>query len=66
MTKKKRKPKYVWMLVSNDKYELPLYVADTAQELADILGIPVINVTSAMSHARRRGNNCKYKKIKVD
>lgn len=66
MKRIKRTPKYIWMQVSNDKYELPLYVADTSQELADILGVPVTNITSAMSHARQRGTNCRYIKIKID
>lgn len=30
---------YIYMMVSDDKYELPLYVADSAQELAEKLGV---------------------------
>lgn len=37
-TKGKRKPYFLWMQVSNDEYELPLYVADTAKELAEFAG----------------------------
>lgn len=29
---------YIYMLVTDDKYELPVYIADTAQELADLAG----------------------------
>ena len=29
---------YLWIKVSNDKYELPLAVGDTAQELANLCG----------------------------
>lgn len=33
--------KYYYMLVTKDKYRLPLIVCDTAQELADIVGVSV-------------------------
>lgn len=36
--------KYLWMAVSNDEYELPLAVADTAEELGKMLGIHRITV----------------------
>ncbi len=63
---KKKKPKYIWMLVTTDKYELPLCVADSSKELAEMVGTNEVNVRTAVAHAKRRGNNCKYKKIKID
>lgn len=33
-----RTPRFLWMEVSNDEYELPLAVADSALELAKVLG----------------------------
>ena len=40
----------VWLRVTKDKYELPEYIADTAEELADMLGI--------RSEERRVGKEC--------
>ena len=31
-------PKYIYMMVTKDKYELPLAVADTAAELSRMVG----------------------------
>lgn len=31
--------KYIWMAVTPDEYELPLAVADTAKELAELVGL---------------------------
>ena len=36
--------KYLWLAVEADKYELPLYVADTAKELAEKFGTTKHNV----------------------
>lgn len=61
----------VWMMVTADKYELPLAVAESCGELADILGV----TRSAISHALEwsgyrksigRNVNRKYVKVKVE
>ena len=39
--------KYLWLAVEADKYELPLYVADTARELAEKFGTTKHNVESS-------------------
>ena len=31
--------KYLWMKVTNDKYQLPLVVADTSSQLAELCGV---------------------------
>ena len=36
--------KYLWIAVDADKYELPLYVADSARELAEKFGTTKHNV----------------------
>lgn len=43
----------MWMKVSDDKYELPVAVADTAAELARILGVRTNVIYSAVSHYER-------------
>lgn len=57
-----RTPRFLWMEVSNDEYELPLAVADSALELAKVLGLKDENsVISSVSRAKRGGYWCKYK-----
>ncbi len=57
----------VYIKKSNDKYELILEMADTAQELADKLGIPVNRIYSSISHARhgRIKRSC-FERIELD
>ena len=40
----------IWMMVSKDKYELPQLVADSAGELAEMIGKPKIQIQSEVSH----------------
>lgn len=64
------KPTYIWMAVTADQYELPLAVADTAPELAKILGISKRAVWQGEHQAcvgiiRNPGKICGYKIIKL-
>lgn len=60
-----RKNGALWVYVTDDKYEFPIYVCDTALELASKLGVSDTAVYSAISHAKRRGFNCRYKRVEV-
>lgn len=44
----------VWMYVTMDKYELPIYVADSAKELAKLVGVRTDLINSAIWHAQKR------------
>jgi len=48
----------LWLKVTNDKYELPLAVADTKRELAEMLGLKKISI--------RKGKSCYIKVICPD
>lgn len=61
-----KRQKTVYMLVTQDKYELPLAVADSVAELAQILGIKQNIISSAISHAKKKGFNSRYVKVIVD
>lgn len=54
------------MLVTTDKYELPLIVADSIAELAREIGRTPTDLYSAMSRARKRGGRCKYVRVEVE
>lgn len=61
-----RRKKAVYMLVTQDKYELPLVVADTVTELARLTGVKRNVISSAMSHAKKKGFKSMYVKVLVD
>lgn len=54
----------MWMKVTRDKYELPVAVAETVYELADMLGVTVNSIYSSMYHFRK-GNtkSTPYRKV---
>lgn len=55
----------LWMKVTNDKYELPIAIAESAYELADMLGINANVIYSQMSHFKAgRTKSCPYIQIK--
>lgn len=43
----------IWMKLTNDKYQLPLIVADSAVELARLCNTTSNNVVSTNSHYRK-------------
>lgn len=54
----------VWMYVTDDKYRLPIYVADTCRELASLLGITHNCIYSHVSKCKKKNKPCRF--IKVD
>ena len=47
--------KYYWMRVTKDKYELPIAVGDTSEELAKLVGVKAVTIRRAIC----RSNECK-------
>ena len=60
----RQKPRWLWMAVSSDRLELPLAVAESAGELAKMLGISVSNVYRSCER-RASGKIKGYKIIKT-
>lgn len=56
----------MWLLVTKDKYEFPIYIEDTAPALAKKCGVSVNRIYSAVSHAQKEGYKCRYIHIKED
>lgn len=54
----------VYMAVTADKYELPIFIANTPKELANILGVSVRNLRDDLYHGRN-GKNKGYRLIKI-
>ena len=54
----------VWLAITADKYELPVYVADTAAELAKIVGISYAAIRSYV-YRQQKGHGFKYIKVEI-
>lgn len=55
---------FVYMRVTNDKYELPVCVRDTLQELAEAVGTTKGTISSEISHAKH-GKRTTYYKVYI-
>ena len=56
----------VWEYVTDDKYELPIYTADSATDLARKMGLSPDSVRSAYCIAKKRGTNTRYRRVVLD
>lgn len=56
----------LWICVSRDKYELPMVVADSVEELATICGVKVQSIRSMISHHKKDGTPTKYYRVEVE
>ena len=65
-TKDKTRQIAVWMLTTTDKYELPIFVADSCAELAAMCNTTSGNIFATIGKAKARGGRCKYVKVLVD
>lgn len=54
------------MIDLSDKYELPLAVADSIQELAKKVNVKPASIHQEISHSKKIGKRCKYIKVRVD
>lgn len=53
------------MAVTPDEYELPLYVSENVNELAEVFNVKPINILSSISH-HRDGRISGRKFIRID
>ena len=57
----------LWMMVSSDKYELPLIVCDSAAELSRIVGVTENTIYSQISRVKAgKRKFCHFVKVRVD
>lgn len=57
----------IWMLVTNDKYELPVCIADTAEELSRLSGFSVNSIRASVAHVKSgRQKSSIFKKIELE
>lgn len=56
----------LWMKVTKDKYELPLIVAASLTELANICGVSKGSISSSIYHNIHDGVKTCYRKVEVE
>lgn len=57
---------YVYMKISNDKYELPMLVANTAKKLAELDGVSEGYVFSEIYRGEKTGCKTQYIRVAID
>lgn len=55
----------VYMAVTEDKYELPVAIADSPSELGELCGCKGQLISSCISHARKRGSRSRFVKVEL-
>lgn len=58
--------KKLYLLVSKDKYELPLAVMDSIPELSKIVGRTENSVRSSVTHYYNDGLWCPFRRVEVE
>lgn len=58
--------KYIYLVVTNDEYELPIYVGDRVKDVARYLKLKPQTVSARFCLSRRvKRNNGKWKVVRV-
>lgn len=59
--------KYIYLKITRDRLELPLFVADTIREMAEHEGKTENNIKSQISkHEHGVNNFCQYRRVPVE
>ena len=58
--------KALYLLVSNDEFELPMCVADNVRELAAMVGCKPKTISAAISHSKQGKRRTRYRRILID
>lgn len=56
----------LWLCTTPDALELPVAVAGSVKELAQMLGVSTESIYSAIWQASRRGGKCIYRRVVLD
>lgn len=56
----------VYMMITKDKFELPLAIADSAEELAKMVGVLPSGVYSGARNAQKGKRKSKYIRVLID
>ena len=56
----------LWICTTPDALELPVAVAGSVKELAQMIGVSTESIYSAIWQASRRGGKCIYRRVVLD
>lgn len=56
----------LWVCTTPDALELPVAVAGSVKELAQMLGVSTESIYSAIWQASRRGGRCIYRRVVLE
>ena len=57
---------YIWMMVTRDKYELPLAIADTARELAEMTGFHETSIMKGVLSYEAGSKYSRFRRVRAD
>lgn len=60
----KRGTDYIWMYVTDDQFEFPIYIEESVTDLAERLGKTEMVIRTAVSHSERKGRKSQYRRVK--
>lgn len=55
----------IYMYVTDDKYQIPIAIADTMEDLAEQIGVDAEEVKSAFINKSGKGRRNRYRKVKI-
>lgn len=58
--------KTYYMIVTKDKYELPLCVTESLQDMSRITGVSYHSLWTAFAHYKKKKGKSKYRMLTVD
>lgn len=56
----------LYLEVTQDRFELPVIVADSLQELAALAGVRKTSICHAMQNAKKKGWKSRYLRVEVE
>ena len=56
----------LWVAITLDRYELPVAVADTAEQLSALVGCTKNSIYSSVSHSLKHGYRSRYIKVVIE
>lgn len=62
----RKKQTTLYLYVTNDKYELPLFVSEDPQEVARVAGTTRNSVFSSITRYEKKGIKTRFRRVKIN
>ena len=62
--KEKRGTEFLWMVVSDDEYEFPIFIEDNLTDLARRVGKTEAAIRTAICHAEKKDGKSRYRRVR--